>query len=346
MKKTTIFLTILLAFNSLISFSQTFFDNGGKALLFYNQSNNTLFDFSGNPRFYFKYESDKIIHVYNFSGQHIAWLSEGILRDHDGRILASRNGRIVNITYSIEPIKPIEKILPIKGVEQIPPIQPIFKNEFSTSGIFFSDNISSQTPSVFSQQNDYSSRANFQPYQLPADDILNAIKSLNDRHNRLLAQGYIYDARTDNYYTKEQYAAIEAKRNVISKSYYDVVAEARNASSYSFGFKNPRKKTWYTAYFGNPELGVYSAKVLIKKGGKIRGFYFTHPQYGYMFFGVIGKKLGGLSDRPKVTFPYTEVSFVGDISKFRRKEVGLLGSAFYNGSGALFWHRGMTKTSK
>lgn len=338
MKKTTIFLTVLLAFNSLISFSQTFFDNSGKATLFYNQSNNTLFDYSGNPRFYFKFESDKKIHVYNFSGQHIAWLSEGILRDHDGRILASRNGRIANITYSIEPIKPIEKILPIKGIEQIPPIQPIFRNEFSTSGILFSGNTSSQTPSVYSQ-NDYSSRANFQPYQLPADDIFNALKSLNDRHNRLIAQGYIYDARTDKYYTKEQFAPIEASRRAISKSYYELVQEAQNTSSNSVVFKKPKRKTLYWAYIGNPEFGVHSAKIMVKKSGKIRGFYFTHPQYGYMFFGVYGK--------PKVTVPYRQdVRYIGDISKFRRKEIGLLGSSFTEGAVSIFWHRGATKVTK
>lgn len=336
MKRVVIILTALLLHCTTL-FSQTFFDNSGKPILFYNQSNNTLFDYSGTPQFYFKFESDKKIHVYNFSGQHIAWLSEGILRDHDGRILASRNGRIVNINYAIEPVKPVEKVLPVKAVEQIPPIQPIYRNEFSQQA-FMAISTSGQTTSPYSQ-NDYTSRANFQPYQLPADDIFNALKSLNDRHNRLIAQGYIYDARTDKYYTKEQFAPIEASRRAISKSYYELVQEAQNASSNSVTFKKPKRKTLYWAYIGNPEFGVHSAKILVKKSGKIRGFYFTHPQYGYMFFGVWGK--------PKVTAPYRQdVRYIGDISKFRRKEVGALGSAFTEGAVSIFWHRGITKAEK
>ena len=58
-----------------------------------------------------------------------------------------------------------------------------------------------------------------------------------------------------------------------------------------------------------------------------------------MFFGVWGK--------PKVTAPYRQdVRYIGDISKFRRKEVGALGSAFTEGAVSIFWHRGITKAEK
>lgn len=339
MKKFKIIAALMLVSFVIDTSAQTFYDNAGKPALYYNSANNILFDYSGNPRFYFTFDNLKKINVYDFEGRHIAWLSEGIIRDHEGRILASQNGRIINITYALEPIKPIEKIAPLKKIEQIAPIQPIFKNEFSTSHILYqwSSNSTTQSSSGY-LQNDYSSRATFNPYELPSDAIYNALKSLNERHNNLLAQGYIYDGRTDKYYTKEQYATIEAKRNVISKSFYDVMIEAKNSTPNSFNFKKPRKKTWYMAYFGNPEIGVFSAKVLIKKNGKIRGFYMNHPQYGYMFFGLYGK--------PRVTFPYTDVNYVGDISKLKRAEVGRFGSSFLKGRGAFFWHRGLTETTK
>lgn len=317
--------------------AQSFYDNSGKPILFYNSANNTLFDFLGSPLFYFTFDNLSKINMYDFEGHHIAWLSEGILRDHEGKILASQRGRVINISYSaIDPIKPIEKIIPIKKVEQIPPIQPIFVNQFSSFNLLSGSTNSPTQNSTGYLQNDYSSVATFRPYELPGDAIFNALKALNARHNRLISQGYIYDERTDTYYTKEQYAELEAKRNIISQSYYEVIAEAKKINPLNFYFKKPKRKTYYNALFGSAELGVFSAKILIKRSGKIRGFYFTHPQYGYMFF--------GLKKKQKITFPYNNILFIGDISRYKRKEVGRFGSAFLNGSGTLFWHRGLSKT--
>src|SRR6266496_2340158 len=100
------------------NFAQTFFDNTGKPILYYNSSNNTLFDYSGDPKFYFTFDNLSKINLYDFDGHHIAWLSEGILKDNKGKKLASQKEKIINITYSLKPIKPVEKIAPIKKIEE------------------------------------------------------------------------------------------------------------------------------------------------------------------------------------------------------------------------------------
>ncbi|RZJ81570.1 MAG: hypothetical protein EOO20_25080 [Chryseobacterium sp.] len=330
MKIAIVIISFLIISNPLIG--QSFYSNNGRAILFYEVSNGTLFDYSGKPKFYFKYESQKTVHIYDFTGVHVGWLFEGIIRDHNGRILASQAGRIANITYAIEPIKPVQQIVPIKGVAQIPPIQPVFKNEFSNIAVVTEEtglaNLGASLPPS----------ANFRPYQLPADEIYNALDALNRQHNRLIAQGYIYDARTDKYYTKEQFAPIEANRRAVSQSFFEMAEEAKRFDVRYILFKKPKKKTLYWVYIGNAEMGVYSAKVMIKRNGKIRGFYFNHPRYGYMFFGAYKKA--------KVQFPFQDILYIGDVSKYKRREVGALGSAFERGVMRIFYHKGFTKVQK
>jgi hypothetical protein len=230
--KLVTFLLLLLATTEV--FSQTFYDKNGNAILYYNATNKTVFDYSGNPKFYFKFDNNQIS-LYDFEGKHLAWLSDGILRDHEGRILASQKGRITNITYNIEPIKPVEKVIPIKRVEQVPPIQPVFINEFSKTGLTYSSN-STATSTPMYLQNDYVAVSTFKPYQLPADDIFNALRALNAREQQMLARGYVYDSETDNYIKKEEYirkqelkAEYQRQRARITAQYIqNLVAEAEN----------------------------------------------------------------------------------------------------------------------
>ena len=327
MKKYFIIFIILLSSVTVDVFSQPLHDNTGKAILYYNNANNTLFDYSGNPKFYFKTDYNENINVYDFEGHHIAWLEQGILHDHQGKILASQNGRIININYQFEPIKPIEKILPIKRIEELSPIKPIFINQFSTNNILNAFNNNFQTNPGY-LQNDYSSRATFKPYQLPSDAIFNAIQSLNEQHNRMLALGYIYDDRTDQYYTRDQYIKIESERNAIKTVYNDFINEADKSNQPNFHFENPKKVGWYWAYFGSSVLGIYRAKVKILSNGKIRGFYFIHPELGYMYFGI---------DKAYIKYPYQDVEYLGSIPTKG------LSSRMRGGVGKLFWHRGITK---
>src|SRR2546428_13956132 len=99
MKKIKIIAALILILNIFLSniHAQTFYENSGKPVLFYNSTNNTLFDYSGNPRFYFTFDNLSKINMYDFEGHHIAWLSEDILRDHEGKILGSEKWRIINI---------------------------------------------------------------------------------------------------------------------------------------------------------------------------------------------------------------------------------------------------------
>ena len=317
------------------------YNSNGEAEAYISVSNNyTIFSWKGQPLAYLTNGNNNSVNIYSFQGEHLGWFDDGVIRDHQGKISLFKKESLSNILYKIETLKGLQQLVPLKKFEKLEPLKPIYQNYFSNNLFFLgteNQNSSSTIPDIY-KKNQTNQLDNYKRYEPDYNGRMNAINAKTEEYNEMIARGYIYDSKSGNYYTKEQMLAIEKNKNNNTAAYNDMVREANNTNSYSFTVKKSKKNTLYTAYIGNEQLGVYDAKVLIMKNGKISGFYFTHPKYGYMFFGA--------SKKPKVKFPSTEVSFVGDISKLRRNEVGALGYSFVNGQVTIFFHKGLIETSE
>jgi hypothetical protein len=275
--KTFLFLTFIIG--SVICYSQEVYNVNGNPIIYYNANKNVFFDYSGTPLYYISYSNNKR-HIYNFKGEHIGWREDKVFRDHAGKIMASYKDGLSNIIYKIQPIKPIEQIIPIKAIEQIPPIVPIWRNESSNYALAI-EKLS--TPTVFSTPNDYSTANTFQPYSLPVDDIIGALKTLNAREEEMNRRGFVYDPRTDNYMKREDFIARELeikkkeefKKNQIWKSIFYLL-DLTNSMIWNFK-KEDYKDGWYyiagTSEFEDGKVRQVRCKIKDGRVVIIQGFY-------------------------------------------------------------------------
>ncbi|HRN18284.1 MAG TPA: hypothetical protein PLU66_04290 [Trueperaceae bacterium] len=93
----------------------------------------TIYLWSGEPTAYL-YESGRGVLIYSFSGQHLGWYEEGILRDLNGNAVGARDGVLITPSR-VEPIKSLQRIAPIRGVRQMARIKPIFSNYYSNQSL-------------------------------------------------------------------------------------------------------------------------------------------------------------------------------------------------------------------
>jgi len=68
----------------------------------------TIYLWSGEPTAYL-YESGRGVLIYSFSGQHLGWYEEGILRDLNGNAVGARDGVLITPSR-VEPIKSLQRI--------------------------------------------------------------------------------------------------------------------------------------------------------------------------------------------------------------------------------------------
>lgn len=101
----------------------TFFDKHGKPVC-YTEDGSHLFSFDGTPLAYFHGNS-----VYTFSGLHLGWLDDGLIRDSYGRCLlfspAAHSGPTKPTCYT-EPTKSTKQTMSTKGTKQTTPARPTF----------------------------------------------------------------------------------------------------------------------------------------------------------------------------------------------------------------------------
>ena len=222
---------------TLINYGQVFHDNQGTPILFFNSNQKVLFDYAGNPKFYFKTDYWGDVNIFNFNGKHIGWYVNGTLRDHQGNIMASETNKLINVTYQMPGIKPLEKLLPLKAVEEIVPMRPLWNNQFSAYSIIYyqgSGTTSSQVPQPYSSPNDYTALQQRKPYQLPVNDIVETVEALNQqyyqnqqKHAELLAMGYIY--YKGNYYTKQKYDEVVAYEKYKARDFNNLLNTLKGA---------------------------------------------------------------------------------------------------------------------
>lgn len=102
--------------------ASTFFDSKGKPYA-YTDDGETLYTFSGNPVAYISDDS-----IYSFSGTHLGYFENGLLRDRHGDALlftSGASGGPLKPLTMMEPLKSLKQLKPLKSLRQLKPLKPI-----------------------------------------------------------------------------------------------------------------------------------------------------------------------------------------------------------------------------
>lgn len=93
----------------------------------------TIYLWAGAPVAYL-YSKSGEFHVYGFNGQHLGWLIDGILRDHEGQVVASTKDAI-NMLTQLEPLKGFKEAKPFKNFKENIPYKPYLENFWSSKNL-------------------------------------------------------------------------------------------------------------------------------------------------------------------------------------------------------------------
>ncbi|MDA3616341.1 4-fold beta flower protein [Polluticaenibacter yanchengensis] len=100
----------------------TFYDRSGFPSI-YTEDDEHLYDFSGNPIAYISENS-----IYNYRGRHLGWFDNGWIKDSSGNcFLFSEiaSGGPLKPLKKLKPLKSLKKLKPIKGLKQLKPLKPL-----------------------------------------------------------------------------------------------------------------------------------------------------------------------------------------------------------------------------
>lgn len=93
----------------------------------------TIYLWSGEPVAYLDERGVDTL-VYAFSGEHLGWYKDGILRDRDGNAVGADDGVLITPTR-FEPIKGLKHLKPVRRVKSIAGLKPIFSNYYSRQSL-------------------------------------------------------------------------------------------------------------------------------------------------------------------------------------------------------------------
>ncbi len=138
MKKYVLFLILFLTLVSLAKAEEiTLFDKNGDAIAYIADDDDmTIYLWEGSPVAFLVKSGDAKnpktdnFSIYGFNGKHLGWISEGIIRDHDGYTVGFIEGSI-NIRTSREPRKGRQERTPRQSRQEREPREPRFSNNWS-----------------------------------------------------------------------------------------------------------------------------------------------------------------------------------------------------------------------
>mgnify|MGYP001421712482 CR=1 FL=1 len=91
----------------------------------------TIYMWDGTPVAYL--ESDGVaFDIYGFNGLHLGWFEDGIVRDHQGKVVGFIQGAVA-LPTKFEPFKAFKKFKPIQSVQRIPPVKPVYRDSWSST---------------------------------------------------------------------------------------------------------------------------------------------------------------------------------------------------------------------
>jgi 4-fold beta-flower domain-containing protein len=105
------------------------FDSGGRPVA-YIAEDLTLYLWSGTPAAYLGNDRREGFNVYGFNGKHLGWLTNGVIRDHDGNVVGAFKEAFRSPT-KLESAKGLKEQKPIKSATELEPAQPLLSRDWS-----------------------------------------------------------------------------------------------------------------------------------------------------------------------------------------------------------------------
>ena len=105
-----------------------FYDRSGTAIA-YCEDGEHIFDWGGRPSA-FLYNDN----IYSFSGKHMGWFLNGMVRDHSGNVAlftAEAQGGPAKPAKRAKPAKGAKNAKPAKGAKQAAPAKPAMSSSWS-----------------------------------------------------------------------------------------------------------------------------------------------------------------------------------------------------------------------
>lgn len=93
----------------------------------------TIYLWSGAPVAYL-YERGLDFLVYTFSGEHLGWFEDGILRDRSGDAVGAEDG-VLRTPTRVKPLKGLKRLKPLRRTRSAPGARPVFSNYYSRSSL-------------------------------------------------------------------------------------------------------------------------------------------------------------------------------------------------------------------
>lgn len=259
-------LSLLLLFISFHAFTQneiTLYDENGNAINYIDRSSGVVYTFDGEPVGYLKAKSN-YYNIFNYKGKHLGWFEDGIVRDHQGEIAGFQKGAVTNVYTKIEPYKKARQYEPYRSYEDYEPYKPYYSVRFSRIplGYFFSNSTASGSSSV-SPYNNQAYVPKIEPFS-PDFNLLNDVLTrLQQQHENLIKNGYIYDEETEQYIHESQFEGVKQERiKQIGLAIKECIQSAYFKNNEQV--KDGRHKVYYFNCFRSFPL-LYTTDVIVKR---------------------------------------------------------------------------------
>ncbi len=119
--------------NSVFGTEITIFDCKGNPIAYIAPSEDySIYQWDGHPVAYLKNSKGDDLSVYGFNGDHLGWISSGVVRDHEGYAVGFFKGKTPVYEHH-EPYKYAKKYRPARRYPHLEPYKPNWKNTCSTT---------------------------------------------------------------------------------------------------------------------------------------------------------------------------------------------------------------------
>jgi len=106
----------------------TLYNSDGAAIAYIDTDDEmTIYLWKGQPVAYLEKGS-----VWGFNGEHLGWLSQGIIRDRRGYAVGCLKDA-VSMLYKLEPLKGLKRLKPLKSLQRLEPLKPLDKDRWSST---------------------------------------------------------------------------------------------------------------------------------------------------------------------------------------------------------------------
>lgn len=106
----------------------TIFDHQGEAVAYVDTDEEaTIFLWSGRPVAYISGTS-----IYGYNGNHLGWINQGILYDHEGYGVGFFKNATTTLTQ-LESLKGLKQLEPLRSLKELEPLRPLFSSYWTNT---------------------------------------------------------------------------------------------------------------------------------------------------------------------------------------------------------------------